>query len=180
MSRIGFIGRVVVLVGVLIIPLAARTDEVPRLAVYFPDYRLEKNRVPDFTGVTHLILFAGSPRPDGSVDFSRVSPDLIGMGKRARAASGLKLQVCVGGWVRSRSFADAVSSPESRSRFVDSLVRFCHENQMDGVDLDWEFPRSETEGNHFTAFLAQLSGEFRPRDLILSVTLSSRTPLPSA
>ena len=178
MIRMILIKRVVVLIAALILPVAARSGDVPRVVVYYPDYRLEKNGAPHFPGVTHLILFAGSPRPDGSVDFSRVSPELIGMGKRARAVSGLKLQVCVGGWVRSRSFAGAVSSPERRRRFVDEVARFCIENQLDGVDIDWEFPKSDTERDDFTSFLGQLSGEMRPRGLVLSVAVSSSYPLP--
>lgn len=178
MIGVKLIERLLLTIAVLIFPVIASADETPRVVVYFPDYRLEKNIVPGFPGVTHLILFAGSPRPDGSVDFTRVSPELIDMGKKARAISGLRLQVCVGGWARSRSFAEAVSSPESRKRFVEEVVFFCQENQLDGVDIDWEFPRTETERRHLEAFLGELSGELRPNGLLLSVAVSSSHPLP--
>ena len=47
------------------------------LSVYFPDYRYSEGMQPKFYGTTNLILFSATPLEDGSVDFSRIKPEMI-------------------------------------------------------------------------------------------------------
>jgi len=152
-------------------------EEVLRLAVYFPDYRHDEGYRPTLYGTTDLILFSATPRDDGSVDFSRITPGLLAMGRQAREESGARVTVCVGGWGRGKLFANAVSTAGNRARFVEALGAFCRENDLDGVDIDWEFPRGEREHADFTAFLQALSGVLRAESRVLTVALSPAHPL---
>jgi chitinase len=76
----------------------------------------------------------------------------------------LKLLVSVGGWTWSGGFSDAALTPESRTRFVASAVDFVRDRDLDGFDVDWEYPglpgfgnvhRPEDKGN-FTALMSEL------------------------
>ena len=149
----------------------------PRLAVYFPDYRYKANLEPRFYGTTHLILFSAKPNLDGSVDFSRITPDMIAMGREARKNSNLKVTFCVGGWGRGKLFATAVSTPEARTTFVNDLVQFCARHKFDGVDIDWEYPKGDAEHANFTLFLKSLSAKLHRDKRILSVALAPSRPL---
>lgn len=77
----------------------------------------------------------------------------------------LKLILSVGGWSWSENFSSAVSTPEGRYRFAESVKQYIAgfpkesdgtvhplSGELDGVDLDWEYPTGEAgncgeEGN---------------------------------
>lgn len=63
----------------------------------------------------------------------------------------LKILVSVGGWSWSDHFSDAALTTESRERFVQSALDFLKRHQLDGIDLDWEYPGQRGEDNVFRA-----------------------------
>jgi len=52
----------------------------------------------------------------------------------------LKILVSVGGWTWSKNFSDASLTKESRKIFIDSAVDFVTKYDLDGLDIDWEYP----------------------------------------
>lgn len=54
----------------------------------------------------------------------------------------LKTIISIGGWTWSNRFSDVAASPAAREVFAQSSVDFIRKYQMDGVDLDWEYPVS--------------------------------------
>ncbi len=52
----------------------------------------------------------------------------------------LKILISVGGWTWSGKFSDAARTDASRTAFADSCVDFIIKYNIDGVDLDWEYP----------------------------------------
>jgi len=60
----------------------------------------------------------------------------------------LKIMISIGGWSWSENFSDAVLTPSSRKLFAKSSVDIIRQYDLDGVDIDWEYPaiRGE-EGN---------------------------------
>lgn len=62
----------------------------------------------------------------------------------------LKTLISVGGWTWSNRFSDVAATAETREVFADSAVDFIRKYNMDGVDLDWEYPVSGgLEGNSY-------------------------------
>ena len=51
----------------------------------------------------------------------------------------IKMIVAVGGW-GAEGFSDMAATPETREIFVDSVVEYIEKHNLDGIDLDWEFP----------------------------------------
>jgi chitinase len=97
----------------------------------------------------------------------------------------LKVLVSVGGWTWSGGFSDAVLTPESRAQFIQSAVDFVRRYDLDGFDVDWEYPgqpgigntyRPEDKGN-FTALMiglrAALDSEGRARHRTYVLTLAA-------
>ena len=146
------------------------------LSVYFPDYRYSQGIEPNFYGTTNLILFSATPKEDGSVDFSRIKPEMIAMARQANPGK-MKVTLSVGGWGRGNIFGKAVETAEVRSRFVKALVDYCEEHSLDGVDIDWEFPKTEQEHANFAIFLTELSGQLHEKGRILTVALGYTRPL---
>ena len=77
---------------------------------------------------------------------------------------GLKVLFSFGGWTWSGGFSDAALTPDSRRRFVNSAVDFVRAHDLDGFDVDWEYPGQPGYGNThraedrqtFTALMAEL------------------------
>jgi chitinase len=61
----------------------------------------------------------------------------------------LKILVSVGGWTWSKNFSDAALTKGSRKIFIDSAVDFVTKYDLDGLDIDWEYPGLEGDGNRF-------------------------------
>jgi len=156
---------------------AVAEPAAPAISVYFPDYRYQQGVEPDFFGTTHLVLFSSKPNEDGSVDFDRITLGLLAVGRHAQHEHGAKVTFCVGGWGRGKLFATAVSTAENRTRFVTALGDFCEQHQLDGVDIDWEFPKGEKEHADFTLFLRNLSTRLHTDHRLLTIALGYTRPL---
>lgn len=52
----------------------------------------------------------------------------------------LKIVPSLGGWSWSENFSDAVLTPTSREAFAASCVDIVRTYDLDGVDIDWEYP----------------------------------------
>ena len=61
----------------------------------------------------------------------------------------LKVMVACGGWGGSGGFSEMARSVENRKKFVESVVRFIKEYNLDGLDIDWEYPGMEGIGNPY-------------------------------
>ena len=61
----------------------------------------------------------------------------------------LKILISIGGWTWSGNFSDAVLTPESRSRFAKTSVEIVADHDLDGVDIDWEYPGQIGDNNVF-------------------------------
>jgi chitinase len=80
----------------------------------------------------------------------------------------LEIVVSVGGWTWSGAFSDMVLTAASRKKFIDSAVQFVRDHQLDGLDVDWEYPGSIGNGNvfrpedkrNYTLFLKELRSRF--------------------
>lgn len=64
----------------------------------------------------------------------------------------LKVLVSVGGWSWSGEFSQVADDAAKRARFAESAIEFLVKYQLDGLDIDWEFP---VEGGNEIAHLPQ-------------------------
>lgn len=79
----------------------------------------------------------------------------------------LKILTSVGGWTWSGQFSDMALTGESRQRFIDSALDFVRRHQLDGVDIDWEYPglpgddniHRPEDGTNFTLLLRDLRSQ---------------------
>jgi chitinase len=61
----------------------------------------------------------------------------------------LTVLISVGGWAWSGNFSDMALTKKSRALFIDSVVDFVDRHNLDGLDIDWEYPGLVGAGNHF-------------------------------
>ena len=83
---------------------------------YLPEYR-QLN--PDWGKcLTDLIYFSIQPLPDGGLDTSALSVEILQMLRDMRRTNGLRIHISVGGWKRSDSFSAMATRPKTRKTFV--------------------------------------------------------------
>lgn len=126
----------------------------------------------DWEALTHVVVGAALPRPDGTLDTSFFLDDTAGPAWAREVVAeahdhGRRAVLMLGGENSAAAFAAAASGP-NRDRFVEQIVAVADDYGFDGVDLDWE-PMQAQHGPDVLALVRQLRAQ-RP-DLELSVPL---------
>ncbi|MDO3381061.1 glycoside hydrolase family 18 protein [Gilvimarinus algae] len=115
--------------------------------VFSPDKPLDPDTIAA-EKLTH-INYAFSNIENGKVvngfDFDDDNYQLLQSLKKRNPS--LKILSSVGGWTWSGGFSDMALTPQSRQTFIDSAVAFVRRHQLDGIDIDWEYPGLTGAGN---------------------------------
>lgn len=61
----------------------------------------------------------------------------------------LKIVISIGGWTWSKNFSDAVLTETSTEKFSRSSVDIVEKYDLDGVDIDWEYPGMKGDNNTY-------------------------------
>src|SRR5262249_1657977 len=121
----------------------------------------------DFSTVTHVAHFSATPRADGSLYMSPWEPPSDPALITGTHAAGAKIVLVVSDYGESRSgFQGLAASAATRWAFARNLLEVLNADGYDGVDLDWEFPRSAAERSNYVALVAQLRATLGPNRLI--------------
>src|ERR1700761_6254732 len=103
--------------------------------------------------VTH-INYAFVDIKDGKAWLHRELTDTVNFKnllKLKKVNPDLKVIISIGGWAWSKNFSDAVLTDTSRAAFAASAVDIVRKYNLDGVDIDWEYPDNIGDGNVFRA-----------------------------
>lgn len=191
MIRIVSVACMLFLAFILPLLVSSLSDSERPFAVfgYLPEYRLGGfDYAGAFaSGLTHLIFFSLEVDPrtslPSSLDRLPSKEDL----RRARAAAdsvGGKLLLGFGGNGRSEGFGAMTATPKTRRRFLDALDKLLMEHELDGVDYNWEYPRSAEEWDSWGLLMTesrQLLLQHRPqRSAQISNTSNSTTSTSTA
>jgi chitinase len=76
----------------------------------------------------------------------------------------LKILISIGGWKWSKNFSDAVLTDTSTHNFASSAVAIVSQYNLDGIDIDWEYPGMKGDSNvyrpedkqHYTLLFKEL------------------------
>ena len=161
-------------------PGSAATDAKPKFHIigYLPDYRVAAFDLDVARRLTDLVYFSAQVDPAGGLKLGGSAAEHIQKLREIKAKDHVALSLCVGGWNRSTGFAELAVSPQARSNFAATLVKFCLDNKFDGVDLDWEHPTNESENRDYATLLAEVRNAFAPHRLKLTIALAGWQGLP--
>ncbi|KAF8621678.1 hypothetical protein AX15_007691 [Amanita polypyramis BW_CC] len=128
----------------------------PLLMAYYPDWAadvLPPEKI-DFSRLDWIDFAFAFPDQNFVLtwDDPVAAPDLLRRLVSLAHAEGKKVKISVGGWTGSKNFSPAVATPENRQSFAQNIVELCRVFELDGVDIDWEYPgHSGDAGNQVNA-----------------------------
>ena len=119
------------------------------MAYYVPSNNYPLENIP-FEKLTHII-FSFTEVIDNQMKFKNESfsqklKDLVAYKKEY---PHLKVMIACGGWGGCAGFSDMANDPKLRQGFVNSTIDFITEYNLDGTDMDWEYPGMRGAGNTF-------------------------------
>lgn len=155
----------------------AQTKKV--LIGYVQDFRSPD--VVDYPKLTYVNFSFAHPTADGRVllNGKMAIDNLRAMVTKAHQ-HGTKIMLAVGGWYHIQGgesykyFKPAITDPLSRSKLVSELESMTMREQLDGIDIDFEHPRSHEDAQNLTAFTKELSEKLHNQHKELSIAVHSK------
>ena len=127
----------------------------------------------DLETFTHVIHAFAWPNKDGTLStYSEMIDPSINTTIHEK---GRKILIAIGGWGNSDEFSPILSDSLKRITFISNIISFLETNQYDGVDIDWEFPSSESDRKHLSIFIHDLRSAMDDtgKYYLLSMAISS-------
>ncbi|HCT80282.1 MAG TPA: glycoside hydrolase family 18 [Micromonosporaceae bacterium] len=140
---------------------------------YMPSWSGNVNSI-QYGKLTHINYAFVLPNSNGSLqavpDPSKLS-SLVSLGH----ANNVKVSIAIGGWNNGNdsAFEALAGNSTARTNFVNNLVNLVNQYNLDGVDMDWEYPDPGTSGNNYTLLMQQLSNAMHSRGKLLTAAVVS-------
>lgn len=110
---------------------------------YMRDGGLENITREDALKLTHINLAFGKINENGEI-YTKLK-NFHCLDKIREYNPNIKILISLGGWGNG-GFSEAASTKESREFFNKSAISFMKEHNLDGLDIDWEYPCSSVAG----------------------------------
>lgn len=124
-----------------------------------------------FDKLTHINYAFVLPNEDGTFETIANPWKLEEVVKQAHRR-GVKVLISVGGWGFDPEFEQLAAAPETRARLVEGLMAFVEQYDLDGVDIDWEYPGPEPESAaNFVQLMAELDARLQPQGKLLTAAV---------
>lgn len=150
------------------------------LAYYVPKADTPPDQLP-LEKLTHII-FSFTKVIDGEMKFRNPESGekLKQLVAQKQFHPDLKVMIACGGW-GADGFSDMAYTEENRQKFVKSVIEFIEEYQLDGIDIDWEYPgipAAETKNRiedkqNFTLLMKELREQLDALDRKQTLTFAS-------
>lgn len=146
-------------------------DNSFKIVAYFPSYR-DPNGVADakYKMLTHLFYAFLNPKADGSLA-PLEQPSRFATVMQKAKLNGVKTGISVSG---TRSiFIEMAVSASARKLFINNVVNFARNNNLDGVDMDWEYPSTaDGSADNYVLLMKELSDSLHKYNKFLSAAIT--------
>lgn len=150
-------------------PIPATMTPAPppfRIIAYATDGIIE-NLIP-YEKLTHINYSFLTPKDDGtfnSINNGWKLKKIVENGHKHNA----QVLISVGGWGWDKQFETVAANPELRSAFVQNTKAFVDKYQLDGADIDWEYPDAGQSSQNFLALITELRAAMPDKVLTTAV-----------
>ncbi|KAI0371468.1 glycoside hydrolase family 18 protein [Pilatotrama ljubarskyi] len=138
----------------------------PIYAAYYPDW--SSDQIPpntlDFSKFDIILFAFATPNSSSTISFDSGSTSTLKtlVSSAHNSGHGTKVVLSIGGWGGSYWFSQTMSSSANRTTFVNACVSAVNTYNLDGIDIDWEYPGESGAGNpHSSSDSANLLSFFK-------------------
>ncbi|MEX0361197.1 MAG: glycoside hydrolase family 18 protein, partial [Allomuricauda sp.] len=150
------------------------------MGYYVPEADYRPDQLP-LDQLTHII-FSFTNVIDGEMKFrnEESGEKLKALVAQREKHPHIKIMIACGGW-GADGFSDMAHTPENRKKFVESAVAFNKAYELDGLDMDWEYPAIPAAGTgarpedkqNFTLLMKELREGLNTLDRKQTLTFAS-------
>ncbi|MES3018070.1 MAG: glycosyl hydrolase family 18 protein [Bacteroidota bacterium] len=147
------------------------SDNSFKIVAYFPSYQNPDSvDIGKYKMITHLFYAFLTPTMSGSLNTLPQTARFNQVITAARS-KGVKVGISVSG--ASDVFVALAANAGARTNLVKNVLAFVKQNNLDGVDLDWEYPRT-TDGSDvtYTLLVKELSDTLHNNNKYLSAAVT--------
>lgn len=136
---------------------------------YLPTWAGEVENI-QFSKLTHVNYAFLIPTNDGYYQNIENASKLQRLVSAAHA-NGVKVMISVGGGGGGDGFRSIVANSTYRNNFVNNMLGFVNQYNLDGVDIDWEYPSDGAEANNFLTLMTQLSNTMHSNGKLCTIAV---------
>lgn len=131
------------------------------------------DQIPDeaYDRVTDVCYFSIAIKRGGQADWSKLDHALLRKVRELTKKRDVKLHLSFGGWKRGAGFSEMVADPDKRQVFLDQLIRVVQKFDLDGIDYDWEYPKTQQDQQGYAKLTVETKQRLQPRGGIVSVAV---------
>ncbi|MDR4886349.1 glycoside hydrolase family 18 protein [Fredinandcohnia sp. QZ13] len=149
------------------------------LVGYIQDFR-DPNQI-DYSKLTHIIFSFVHPTKDGQILFTgdHAADNLRNMVTNAHKHH-TKAMLAVGGWFHMNGgesydyFSEALANANSQEKLVNELIGVVERENLDGIDIDFEHPRTDADAKNLYQFIKTLGDKLHANNKELSIAVHSK------
>ncbi|WP_208643533.1 glycosyl hydrolase family 18 protein [Pedobacter miscanthi] len=155
----------------------AVTELIPgssfRVVGYMPSWAGAVSQI-QFSKLTHVNYAFILPTSTGGLQ-ALPDPSKLQSLVSSGHAAGVKVSIAVGGWNNSddSAFEAFAANSTYRTNFVNNIMALVNQYNLDGVDIDWEYPNTGASANNFTLLMQQLSTQLHNNGKLLTAAVVS-------
>jgi len=137
--------------------LTASAQTPFRVVGYMPSWAGSVSAV-QYSKLTHINYAFLLPTATGGLQPIENPSKLQSLVSTAHA-NNVKVLISVGGWNNGNdsAFETLAANATYRTNFVNNMVNFANQYNLDGVDIDWEYPDAGASANNYISLMTQLS-----------------------
>ena len=132
------------------------TEQAPFRIIGYVTHAVVAETIP-YEEITHINYSFLIPNADGTFE---MLPNGWKLKKIVETAhqNDVQVLISVGGWGWDAEFEEMAANPTTRAVFVAELEKFVDEYQLDGADIDWEYPDVGASAANFLKLIEELGG----------------------
>lgn len=128
----------------------------------------------DFSLLTHINYSFLIPRANGTTRPFGAPNHLRKVVAQAQKHD-VKVLIAVGGWGWDKEFETLAADPAIRAKLAKRVAEFCATYELDGVDIDWEYPNAGASAANFAALAMDFRSALPAGALVTAAVLADAT-----
>ncbi|WP_343670914.1 glycosyl hydrolase family 18 protein [Chitinophaga sp.] len=138
---------------------------------YMPSWQGDVNAV-QYSKLTHINYAFILPTATGGLQALDNPSKLQSLVSLAHA-NGVKVLISVGGWNNGddSGFETLAGNSSYRSAFVTNIMNLVNQYNLDGADIDWEYPDAGTSANNYVSLMTALATSLHAQGKLLTAAV---------